>query len=109
MNFINKKFNSDFNGILINKYKDGNDYISDHSDNEKEISDKGVISISYGAVRKFRIRDKHSKKIIMDIPTESYQIMQMHGNFQNEFLHGIPIEKKVKESRISFTFRKHFT
>ena len=45
----------------------------------------------------------------MDIPTESYQIMQMHGNFQNEFLHGIPIEKKVKESRISFTFRKHFT
>ena len=109
LNFINKKFNSDFNGILINKYKDGNDYISDHSDNEKEISDKGVISISYGAVRKFRIRDKHSKKIIMDIPTESYQIMQMHGNFQNEFLHGIPIEKKVKESRISFTFRKHFT
>ena len=33
----------------------------------------------------------------MDIPTESYQIIQMHGNFQNEFLHGIPIEKKVKE------------
>ena len=109
LNFINKKFNSDFNGILVNKYKDGNDYISDHSDNENEISDKGVISISYGAVRKFRIRDKYSKKIIMDIPTESYQIMQMDGNFQNEFLHGIPIEKKVKESRISFTFRKHFT
>tara|TARA_B100001741_G_C16540317_1_gene594017 strand:- start:1060 stop:1638 length:579 start_codon:yes stop_codon:yes gene_type:complete len=108
LNYINKKFESDFNGILVNKYNDGNDYISDHSDNEKEISDKGVISVSYGAVRKFRIRNKITKKIVQDIPTENYQIIEMAGNFQKEFLHGIPIEKKVKEERISFTFRKHY-
>ena len=107
LNYINTKFDSDFNGILINKYADGNDYISDHSDNEKEISEKGVISISYGAKRKFRIRDKITKKIIKDIFTENYQIIQMKGNFQKEFLHGIPIEKKIKDERISFTFRKH--
>lgn len=108
LNYINKKFESDFNGILVNKYKNGNDYISEHSDNEKEISDKGVISVSYGAVRKFRIRNKITKKIVQDIPTENYQIIEMAGNFQKEFLHGIPIEKKVKEERISFTFRKHY-
>ena len=108
LNYINKKFESDFNGILVNKYNNGNDYISDHSDNEKEISDKGVISVSYGAVRKFRIRNKLTKKIVKDIPTENYQIIEMAGNFQKEFLHGIPIEKKVKDERISFTFRKHY-
>ena len=107
LDHINIKFNSDFNGILVNKYKDGLEYISDHSDNEQEISDKGVISISYGATRKFRIRNKLTKKIVKDILTENYQIIQMSGNFQKEFLHGIPIEKKIKEERISFTFRKH--
>ncbi len=107
LDHINIKFNSDFNGILVNKYKDGLEYISDHSDNEQEISDKGVISVSYGATRKFRIRNKLTKKIVKDILTENYQIIQMSGNFQKEFLHGIPIEKKIKEERISFTFRKH--
>ena len=107
LDHINIKFNSDFNGILVNKYKDGLEYISDHSDNEQEISDKGVISVSYGATRKFRIRNKLTKKIVKDILTENYQIIQMSGNFQKEFLDGIPIEKKIKEERISFTFRKH--
>ena len=94
LDYINSKFESDFNGILVNKYSNGNDYISDHSDNEKEISDKGVISVSYGAVRKFRIRDKITRKIVKDIPTENYQIIEMKGNFQKEVLHGIPVEKK---------------
>ena len=31
----------------------------------------------------------------------------MAGNFQKEFTHEIPIEKKVKEVRYSFTFRTH--
>ena len=31
----------------------------------------------------------------------------MHGDFQKEFLHEIPIEKKKTNSRYSFTFRKH--
>jgi hypothetical protein len=31
----------------------------------------------------------------------------MGGNFQNEFLHGIPIEKKIMDVRYSLTFRKH--
>ena len=106
---INHNFNYDFNGILINLYKDGNDYISAHSDDEKEISSSGVLSISIGAVRKFRIRDKFTRKIIKDIPTIPYSVINMTGDFQKEFLHEIPIEKKIKDTRISFTFRKHDT
>jgi alkylated DNA repair dioxygenase AlkB len=104
---INSNFNADFNGILINLYKSGEDYISAHSDDEKEISSTGVLSISVGAVRKFRIRDKSTRKIVKDIPTNSYSVINMTGDFQKEFLHEIPIEKKIKDIRISFTFRKH--
>ena len=104
---LNGELHADFNGILVNYYKDGNDYISSHSDDEKDIDLTGVVAISVGAVRKFRIRSKNDRKIVTDIPTDSYGIIQMSGNFQKEFLHEIPIEKKVKEGRYSFTFRRH--
>jgi len=110
LDFINNNFAGDdkYNGILVNRYKDGTDYIGAHSDNENGLSkSSGVISVSYGATRKFRIRDIHTKKIVKDIPTEEYSIMQMCGDFQKEFTHEVPIEKKIKEERISFTFRKH--
>jgi alkylated DNA repair dioxygenase AlkB len=59
-------FNTNYNGILVNKYKSGEDYISKHSDDEKNLDDSGVISISYGATRKFRIRDKKTNVIVKD-------------------------------------------
>ena len=107
MDIINARFNTQYNGILVNKYDDGNNYISDHSDDETNLDKEGVIAISYGAVRKFRIRDKITKKIIMDIPTTSNSIIHMGGDFQKEFTHGIPVEKKVTGERYSLTFRKH--
>lgn len=33
--------------------------------------------------------------------------MIMAGDFQKEFTHEIPMEKKKKNPRISFTFRRH--
>lgn len=109
LDIINTTFKTQFNGILINEYENGEDYIGAHSDDEKNLDPAGVLAISVGAVRKFRIRDKHSRKIVMDIPTENYKILHMGGEFQKEFLHEIPVEKRIKEKRISFTFRKHRT
>ena len=63
---INDFFGTEYNGILVNKYKTGEDYISAHSDDEKCLNDVGVVAISYGATRKFRIRDKRTKKIVRD-------------------------------------------
>lgn len=107
LNQINELFNSSYNGILINYYKDGNDYIGSHSDDENVLSNIGVISLSYGATRKFRIRYKDTKEILMDIPVYSGMLIHMGGEFQKEFTHEIPIEKKVHEGRYSFTFREH--
>ena len=107
MKLINERFETKYNGILVNYYEDGTNYIGDHSDDEKNLDIGGVVCISYGAVRKFRIRDKLTKKIIVDVPTISCGIIHMGGDFQKEFTHEIPIEKKVKDCRYSFTFRKH--
>ena len=104
---INIKFDAKFNGILVNKYLNGNYYIGAHSDDETSLDKCGVVCISYGAVRKFRIKNKITKKTIVDIPTISNNILHMGGDFQKEFTHEIPIEKKIKEVRYSFTFRKH--
>lgn len=106
--YVNDKFDASFNGILINKYENGEEYIGKHSDDEKGLqANCGVIAMSFGAIRKFRIRDKVTGVIVLDVPTESNKIIQMAGNFQKEFTHEIPIEKKVKECRYSFTFRRH--
>ena len=110
LDFMNSKFNYNYNGILINKYIGGEDYISAHSDDESGLDSLvGVVAISYGAVRTFRIRNKHNGKIVINVPTNSAKILQMAGDFQKEFTHEIPVEKKITGTRFSFTFRRHLT
>ena len=107
LRIINMAIGAEFNGILVNKYMDGNDYISAHSDDETGLDSVGVVSISYGSERIFRIRNKVTKEIMCDELTTHCSILHMGGNFQKLYTHEIPIQKKIKESRISFTFRKH--
>lgn len=105
---VNKLFKADFNGILINEYIDGSDCIGAHSDDESGLDPSaGVVAISLGASRTFRVRAKEDKRRVLDVRTTDGQVMQMGGTFQREFTHEIPAEKKVKYARYSFTFRKH--
>lgn len=110
LTYINDRFNSSFNGILINKYDGGEEYISKHSDDESALDPHvGVMVISVGSVRKFRIRDKITGEIVLDTPTAPDMILNMKGDFQKEFTHEIPIEKRVEGVRYSFTFRRHLS
>ena len=61
LKIVNELTQNNFNGILVNHYCDGNQYIGAHSDDEKELGTNGVVSISYGSERKFRIREKKTK------------------------------------------------
>jgi len=108
MDDVNEIIGSEYNGVLINKYMNGNDYIGAHSDNETGLDPRcGVICISFGAERNFRIRNKNDKKICFEVTTQNNSIIQMSGNFQKIYTHEIPIQKKIKEPRFSLTFRKH--
>jgi alkylated DNA repair dioxygenase AlkB len=104
---VNTLLDADFNGILVNEYEDGTQYISAHSDDESGLSTVGVASISYGSERIFRIRDKKNKTILHDETTTHGSIIHMGGAFQSLYTHEIPVQKKIKTPRISLTFRKH--
>jgi alpha-ketoglutarate-dependent dioxygenase alkB family protein 2 len=113
--FSDKDF--EYNSILINEYVGGEHYIGRHSDKETYLGgEPTVIGISVGESRKFRIRKigfdydengkKHIPPILFEHETGNYEIMLMGGSFQMEFTHEIPQQKKLKGTRISFTFRK---
>ena len=44
--------------------------------------------------------------IIADVPHRAGDLLLMVTDFQSEFTHEIPVQKKVTEYRISLTFRK---
>ena len=94
----------------MNKYKDGSKSLGSHSDDQSALDKerKLVVGLSYGpGIRIFRIRDKKTNKIILDYEQKPCTLIAMEGEFQNEFKHEIPVQKKVKEERISLTFRHH--
>ena len=111
LKFVNEKFKPEkpYNGILINEYPDGDHYIGAHSDAESGVDARsGVVAISHGAIRKFRINRAGSTRSVIDVPTKPYHAIQMRGSkFQKLFQHGIPVEKKVRSKRTSITFRYH--
>jgi len=95
------------NGILINWYEDGEHYIGWHSDNEKQLDDNSPIyTISLGAKRTFKIREKKNKKNVDNNELENNEFLIMGGEFQKYYQHHLPKRKKCKESRISITIRK---
>jgi alkylated DNA repair dioxygenase AlkB len=51
--------------------------------------------------------DFTSGKIVRDVDIAHGTIYHMSGDFQKEFKHGIPAQKKIQGRRVSFTFRKH--
>ncbi len=104
---VNKVFGSEYNAVLVNEYVDGRDNIGAHSDNRENLDDnQGVVAVSVGATRIFRIRNKKTKER-RDFYTKDCEFLQMRGAFQEEFTHEIPPELKIKKKRISLTFRKH--
>ena len=67
-----------FNQILVNWYDNGLHYIGKHSDNESQIvKNSPILSISLGATRKFRIRQKNQKGIYGDITMDHGTVIVM--------------------------------
>ena len=98
-----------FNSVLANLYRDGNDSMGFHADDERELGNNPVIaSLSLGAERPlvFQNKDKTETKTF-DQPHGS--LMLMKGSTQSAWKHGIRKSKKISEPRINFTFRNIIT
>ena len=97
----------DFNGCLLNLYRNGEDCMGWHSDNEKVLdASKPIASVSLGAKRDFFLKNLISlEKYSFSIDNGDMLIMK--ENCQREWIHSIPKRRKVKHCRINLTFRKY--
>ncbi len=94
-----------FNSVLLNLYRDGNDSISWHTDAEKELGTNPVIaSVNFGATRKFQLRHiKTKEKVEIELSHGSLLIMQ--GELQHFWQHQVPKTSQKVSERINLTFR----
>jgi alkylated DNA repair dioxygenase AlkB len=95
-----------FDSVLLNYYRDGNDSVSWHTDNDG-VSGKNwiVASVSFGQPRifDFRYRDDHTLKYSVELEDGSYLLMK--GGFQEKWQHRVPKSKSMMKPRINLTFR----
>jgi len=95
-----------FNSVLLNRYRDGDDGMGWHSDNEPELGPAPVIaSLSLGAGRRFllRRRDDHAKKA--DVLLEHGDLLVMGGQTQRHYQHSLPKSARPLAERLNLTFR----
>ncbi len=104
-NLIEKLFSNkySFNYVLGNRYQNGSNNIGMHSDNEKDLEGP-IVCISLGSSRFLDFKGIYNN-LKERINLENGSMLVMDGNTQKYYKHGIPLQKKVNDTRISLTFR----
>ena len=103
---VAESYNGDsFAYALVHIYRDGTDVIGWH--NDREALNTPVLSLSFGATRKFRIRGIDETKGWEDeLDLEPGSLVYMKPGMQRRYKHCVPQQKRVKGPRINLTFRK---
>jgi alkylated DNA repair dioxygenase AlkB len=95
-----------FNSVLLNFYRDGQDSMGWHRDNEKELGENPVIaSVSFGAERKFQFRHYKDQKTIISLVLNHGSLLLMSGATQSCWQHRLPKSSIMQTPRINLTFR----
>ncbi|KAF9741673.1 hypothetical protein PMIN06_001415 [Paraphaeosphaeria minitans] len=111
------------NHVLIQLYRSGTDYISEHSDKSLDIArGSSIVNVSFGAQRTMRLRTKKLDKA-EDSQRETQRVAMPHNSMfvlglksNTKWLHGIMADKRLESERsdvenayegmrISLTFR----
>ena len=94
-----------FNSVLGNLYRDGQDSMGWHSDQEKVLGPNPYIaSLSLGATRLFKIRHNKTAETV-EINLASGSLLLMGGSLQHHWRHCIPKTQQPITARINLTFR----
>jgi alkylated DNA repair dioxygenase AlkB len=94
-----------FNSVLANLYRDGQDGVGKHADNEPELGDNPTIaSFSFGACRNLDFYHNnlpHKQRIEL----QPGSLLVMKGETQHHWQHCIAKTKRVLAPRVNLTFR----
>ncbi|MBB3102290.1 alpha-ketoglutarate-dependent dioxygenase AlkB family protein [Azomonas macrocytogenes] len=95
-----------FNGVLLNLYRNGQDAMGWHSDDEPELgADPLIASLSLGAERRFDLRRTKSKGIQHSLILKHGSLLVMSGSTQHYWQHQIARTRKINTARLNLTFR----
>jgi alkylated DNA repair dioxygenase AlkB len=96
-----------YNSVLCNWYRDGRDSMGWHSDDEAELGDEPAIaSLSFGAVRRFRLRHRRDPALGLALDLEPGSLLRMAGATQGNYRHALPRTARAVGPRINLTFRR---
>ncbi|QFY43414.1 alpha-ketoglutarate-dependent dioxygenase AlkB [Candidatus Methylospira mobilis] len=103
---IEASLNLSFNSVLVNCYRNGEDHVGWHADNEPELGELPFIaSLTLGVERPFAYRHKKTSEN-GSILLRSGTLLIMQPDFQRHWLHSVPVDKNTTHGRINLTFRK---
>jgi alkylated DNA repair dioxygenase AlkB len=95
-----------FNSVLLNYYRDGEDTVGWHADDEPELGRAPVIaSVSLGAERDFLMRHNTDADPRVRLVLPHGSLLVMSGPTQRFWQHTLPRRKSVRDPRINLTFR----
>ncbi|XP_056144577.1 DNA oxidative demethylase ALKBH2 isoform X2 [Lampris incognitus] len=113
-NAVTKTTGQSFNFVLVNRYKDGQDHMGEHRDDERELDPLcPIASVSLGAARDFIFRHREARGKQNCRQIEPVKLELDHGSLllmnhpTNTFwYHSLPVRKRVLLPRINLTFRR---
>lgn len=98
-----------FNSLLANLYRDENDSVGWHADNEPELGENPTIaSLSLGETRDFVLKHRNHQEQKLKLSLQSGDLLIMKGSLQHHWLHQVPKCKTQCQPRINLTFRRIF-
>ncbi len=105
---VEKETNIQFNAVLLNLYRNGNDGVSWHSDKTNGSNKNlNIASVTFGETRIFRLRHKFNKNIPkIEIPLHHGAFLLMAGQTNSNWEHEVPKTKREILPRINLTFRQ---
>jgi len=97
-----------FNSALVNCYRDGQDSVAWHSDDEPELGKNPIVaSVSLGEARAFKLRHRYNSALpVYKMLLSTGDLLLMYGATQHHWHHEIPKTKKGVGERINITFRR---
>jgi alkylated DNA repair dioxygenase AlkB len=94
-----------FNSVLGNWYRDGNDSMGWHADQEKVLGrNPWIASLSLGETRLFKLRHNRTGQTL-DLRLTHGSLLFMGGSLQHHWRHCVPKSRIPTGGRINLTFR----
>ena len=95
-----------FNGLLINHYRDGQDSMGWHSDDEAVLGvNPVVVSLNLGGTRRFDLRRVGSTRIEHSLELGHGSLLVMAGQTQHYWQHQVAKTAQPVAPRLNLTFR----